>query len=138
MSFKRKTRDLSSKKTDQSGKLWLISCRSIPTTIVFWRAGKQNCRDIRAVDEAEFIKRYWDGRVFGNTELEKGRNVPVKTGVVQFGLGLSVAPIRIERMTTTNPPVEGDKKAGMAPLAYRIVEHGVYCMPVLHESDGSV
>jgi CRISPR/Cas system type I-B associated protein Csh2 (Cas7 group RAMP superfamily) len=32
-------------------------------------------------------------------------------------------------MTTTNPPVEGEKKVGMAPLAYRIVQHGVYWMP---------
>ena len=28
-----------------------------------------------------------------------------------------------------DPPVEGDKTRGMAPLAYRVVEHGVYCMP---------
>jgi Cas7 group CRISPR-associated protein Csh2 len=86
-------------------------------------------KEIRNLAEKEFINKYWDGRVFGNTELEKGRKVPVKTGVVQFGLGVSVAPIRIERMTTTNPPVEGDKSVGMAPLGYRIVEHGIYCMP---------
>jgi len=90
---------------------------------------KSTLKEIRDLAEKEFISKYWDGRVFGNTELEKGRKVPVKTGVVQFGLGVSVAPIRIERLTTTNPPVEGNKSVGMAPLGYRIVEHGVYCMP---------
>jgi Cas7 group CRISPR-associated protein Csh2 len=85
--------------------------------------------DIRNLTEDEFTQSFWDGRIFGNTELEKGRDIPVKTGVVQFGLAVSLAPIEIERMTTTNPPVEGDKKGGMAPMAYRIVQHGVYCMP---------
>jgi len=32
-------------------------------------------------------------------------------------------------MTTTNPPVQGDKSGGMAPLGYRVVEHAIYCMP---------
>jgi Cas7 group CRISPR-associated protein Csh2 len=86
-------------------------------------------KDIRKLNEEQFTEQFWDGRVFGNTELEKGRNISVKTGVVQFGLGISVAPISVERMTTTNPPVEEEKKGGMAPLAFRIVEHGVYCMP---------
>ena len=80
-------------------------------------------------DEETFKNKFWDGRLFGNTELEKGRKVPVKTGVAQFGLGVSVSPINIGRFTTTNPPVEKDKTVGMAPLAYRIVRHGVYCMP---------
>ncbi len=30
---------------------------------------------------------------------------------------------------TSKAGVEGDKDRGMAPLAYRIVKHGVYCMP---------
>lgn len=80
-------------------------------------------------DEETFKTKFWDGRLFGNTELEKGREVPVKTGVAQFGMGISVSPIEIGRYTTTNPPVEIDKKVGMAPLAYRIVRHAVYCMP---------
>jgi len=79
--------------------------------------------------EEEFKKKFWDGRLFGNTELEKGRKVPVKTGVAQFGLGVSISPIDIGRFTTTNPPVEKNKTVGMAPLAYRTVRHGVYCMP---------
>jgi len=36
----------------------------------------------------------------------------------------------IVRHTNTNKAgVEEGKKSGMAPLAYRVVEHGVYCMP---------
>ena len=54
----------------------------------------------------------------------------IKTGIVQFGVGVSISPIRINRQTNTNKPgVQEGKNAGMAPLAFRIVEHGVYCMP---------
>lgn len=81
--------------------------------------------------ESEFVRKYWDARVFGNTFLEDGGNKGfIKTGVVQFGMGLSVAPIEIIRQTNTNKAgVQEGKNAGMAPLAYRVVEHGVYCMP---------
>lgn len=81
--------------------------------------------------ESEFVHKYWDGRVFGNTFLEDGGNKGfIKTGVVQFGMGVSIAPINILRQTNTNKAgVQEGKNAGMAPLAYRIVEHGVYCMP---------
>lgn len=78
-----------------------------------------------------FVKKYWDARVFGNTFLEDGGNKGfIKTGVVQFGMGLSVSPIRIIRQTNTNKAgVEEGKNSGMAPLAYRVVEHAVYVMP---------
>ncbi|MFT8872113.1 MAG: type I CRISPR-associated protein Cas7 [Sporolactobacillus sp.] len=97
--------------------------------------------------ESEFVRKYWDARVFGNTFLEeKGKNKSddseaggkekvnkkefIKTGVVQFGMGVSIAPVDILRQTNTNKAgVQEGKNAGMAPLAYRIVEHGVYCMP---------
>lgn len=81
--------------------------------------------------ESEFVWKYWDARVFGNTFLEDGGNKGfIKTGVVQFGMGLSVAPIEIIRQTNTNKAgVQEGKNVGMAPLAYRVVEHGVYCMP---------
>ncbi len=50
--------------------------------------------------------------------------------MVQFGLGVSIAPINIERLTTTNKSgVEEGKDRGMAPLSYRIAQHGLYCMP---------
>jgi CRISPR-associated protein Csd2 len=81
--------------------------------------------------ESEFVRKYWDGRLFGNTFLEDAMDKEtIKTGVAQFVLGLSVAPVLIQRHTNTNKAgVEDGKKQGMAPLAYRIVEHGVYCMP---------
>ncbi len=54
----------------------------------------------------------------------------IKTGVVQFGVGTSISPVSIIRHTNTNKSgVQEGKNAGMAPLAFRIVEHGVYCMP---------
>lgn len=129
VSFKRKLRDLVE---DKEGPVWqsfASTFKLAPDEFGVLESRKSTFREIHDLAEKEFISKYWDGRVFGNTELEKGRKVPVKTGVVQFGLGVSVAPIRIERMTTTNPPVEGDRSVGMAPLGYRIVEHGVYCMP---------
>ena len=80
---------------------------------------------------SNFVEKYWDARVFGNTFLEeKSDKGFIKTGVVIFGVGLSISPIQIIRHTNTNKAgVEADKQQGMAPLAYRIVEHGVYCMP---------
>lgn len=93
-------------------------------------------KDIKAFDqdkflESAFVKKYWDARVFGNTFLESGANKGyIKTGVVQFGVGTSVSPVDIVRHTNTNKAgVQEDKSAGMAPLAFRIVAHGVYCMP---------
>ncbi|MDY0082254.1 MAG: type I CRISPR-associated protein Cas7 [Ignavibacteriaceae bacterium] len=129
VSFKRKIRDLVENK---KGPVWeSISQKLKLEENKFGISESRNITlsEMRQLDEKQFTEKFWDGRVFGNTELEKGRNIPVKTGVVQFGLGVSIAPIEIERMTTTNPPVEGDKKGGMAPLSFRIVTHGIYCMP---------
>ena len=129
VSFKRKLRDLVERK---EGPVWKALAKELGLSVEEFdilESRETKLKDIRDLNEEQFTKRYWDGRLFGNTELEKGRKVPIKTGVVQFGLGVSVAPIRIERMTTTNPPVEGDKSRGMAPLAFRVVEHGVYTIP---------
>jgi Cas7 group CRISPR-associated protein Csh2 len=81
--------------------------------------------------KSTFVEKYWDGRLFGNTFLEEGGNKGyIKTGVAQFTMGLSVAPVLIQRHTNTNKAgVQEGKNQGMAPLAYRVVEHGVYCMP---------
>jgi len=84
--------------------------------------------------------KYWDARIFGATFLEKGDDSPggggkserkyIRTGVAQFGLGLSVAPVRVERQTLTKKTsAQEGKDRGMAPLGDRHVEHGVYCMP---------
>ena len=81
--------------------------------------------------KSTFVKKYWDARVFGNTFLEEGGAKGfIKTGVVQFGVGVSISPIAIVRHTNTNKAgVQDGKNAGMAPLAFRIIQHGVYCMP---------
>ena len=81
--------------------------------------------------DSVFVHKYWDARVFGNTFLEKGKDKGfIKTGVVQFGMGISLAPIEIIRQTNTRKAgTQEGKDSGMAPLAYRVVEHGVYCMP---------
>jgi len=160
VSFKRKVRDLIDEK---DGQLWSILSRKFdpPLKPEEFQIFEQRYRDrnlitkeLRENDGDVFKQKYWDGRIFGNTFLEKEPNdedesaspegkkrnkkenqisaqkKTIKTGVVQFGLGLSVAPIRIGRKTTTSKAgVEEGKKQGMAPLSYRIVEHGIYCMP---------
>lgn len=129
VSFKRKCRDLVQRK---DGPVWQAISNELALAaerFMISESRETKLKDVRDLNEEQFTERFWDGRIFGNTELEKGRNIPVKTGVVQFGLGVSVAPILVERLTTTNPAVQEDKSRGMAPLAYRIVQHGVYCMP---------
>ena len=92
--------------------------------------------DIKTYDEAKFlqsvfVKKYWDARLFGNTFLEDGgAKGYIKTGIVQIGMGLSISPVIIQRHTNTNKAgVQEGKTQGMAPLAYRVVQHGVYVMP---------
>jgi CRISPR-associated protein Csd2 len=129
VSFKRKVRDLVERK---DGPVWQMVSKSQnldAKRFMISESRETELKEVRNLSEAQFTERFWDGRIFGNTELEKGRNIPVKTGVVQFGLGVSVAPVSVERLTTTNPAVGADKTRGMAPLAFRVVEHGVYCMP---------
>lgn len=127
VSLKRKLRDLVEMK---DGPVWnTVSNGLNPERFMISESRQTELKKIRDLDEEQFTQKFWDGRVFGNTELEKGRNIPVKTGVVQFGLGVSIAPIDIARMTTTNPAVQEEKKVGMAPLAFRIVRHAIYTMP---------
>lgn len=144
VSFKRKLRDLTE---DADGPVFKAVCEKLKLNkdnfkILESRGrnrtdiSKEMGKDISKFDQAEFeeskfVKKYWDGRLFGNTFLEEGGDKGyIKTGVAQFAMGISVAPVLIQRHTNTNKAgVEGDKKQGMAPLAYRVVEHGVYCMP---------
>jgi len=81
--------------------------------------------------QSDFVKKYWDARLFGNTFLESGGDKGyIKTGIAQFGMGLSIAPVAIQRHTNTNKAgVQEGMNQGMAPLAYRVVQHGVYVMP---------
>lgn len=82
----------------------------------------------------KFAHLFWDVRVFGSTALEEGKKSFIRSGVVQFGIGVSCAKVRIQRDTNTvkaNVDTSKDADRGMAPLGFRIVEHGVYAMPFL-------
>jgi CRISPR-associated protein Csd2 len=135
VSFKRKLRDLID---DKDGQAWkeISGLAKVTDQERFYilehrgRYRKQIEQELEKDEGAEFIRKYWDGRVFGNTFLEQGKSTSIRTGVVQFGLGVSISPVCVSRKTFTNKSgVEEGKDRGMAPLAYRIVEHGVYCMP---------
>jgi Cas7 group CRISPR-associated protein Csh2 len=131
VSFKRKVRDLIENK---DGDVWKHVAKELSVNGEEFSILESRGRDRKAIEkelkDKTFQKKYWDGRIFGNTFLEEGAADSIRTGVVQFGLGLSVAPITISRHTNTNKAgVEGDKDRGMAPMAYRFVPHGVYCMP---------
>ena len=82
-----------------------------------------------------FQKKYWDARLFGNTFLEKAKEEngirnTIRSGVAHFGVGLSIVPIEIEFSTwTKKAPAQEDKTRGMAPMAFRVVKHGLYTVP---------
>jgi Cas7 group CRISPR-associated protein Csh2 len=131
VSFKRKLRDLVEEK---EGPVWKYLSKQLDLEVDGFHVLESRERVRKEIEKelenGRFREKYWDGRVFGNTFLEKGGSDTVKTGVVQFALGLSVSPITIERMTNTNKTgVQEGKDRGMAPLGYRIVQHGVYHMP---------
>src|ERR1039458_343786 len=132
VSFKRKVRDLLE---DKEGPAWQEIKRRTPTLEsgqfeILESRGRDRAKVIEEAKAGTFLAKYWDARVFGNTFLEKEASQHLATGVVQFGLGLSIAPVAIERLTTTNKSgVQEGKDRGMAPLAYRVVAHGVYVMP---------
>lgn len=134
VSFKRKLRDLVAEKegpvwravSDQLG----IGDGDFGEFEILESRGRERKGIEAEIKDGSFIRKYWDARLFGNTFLEKEGPDAMRTGVAQFALGLSVAPIRIERMTNTNKAgVQEGKDRGMAPLAYRVVQHGVYTMP---------
>lgn len=144
VSFKRKLRDLVE---DTDGVVFSEVCKKLKLKSDEFRIlesrgrirsdiVKEMGKDIKDFSQEEFeksifVKKYWDARLFGNTFLEEGGNKGyIKTGVAQFVMGLSVSPIQIVRHTNTNKSgVQEGKNQGMAPLAYRIVEHGVYTIP---------
>lgn len=133
VSFKRKLRDLVEAKDSP---LWqeLAEELNLPKEGFDIMESKKTRRaDVNKLSLQELLDKYWDVRVFGSTFLENDKNENesfIASGVVQFGLGVSLDPIRIERMTTTKVmPVEEGKSKGMAPLAYRIVSYGLYAMP---------
>jgi CRISPR-associated protein Csd2 len=143
VSFKRKLRDLVG---DQEGPIWGEAVRALKLRpngerreYGILESRGRNRDTIFKMGADEFTNAFWDGRVFGNTFLEdmKDKNFKpgekdhfISTGVVQFGPGLSVAPVEVKRLTTTNKAgVEEGKDRGMAPLGWRVVRHAVYVMP---------
>ncbi len=134
VSFKRKLRDLVLFK---EGPAWKQVCEVLTINENdFYKYDLLEKREINRQLVAEelrnnkFLEKYWDARLFGNTFLEEDMSDKIQTGVAQFSLAVSISPIRIERLTTTKvAPVQEEKSRGMAPLGYRIVQHGVYCMP---------
>ncbi len=102
---------------------------------------------IKDMSENQFKNTYWDARIFGNTFLESLKEQDlsdeekkrkkdggyahfIRTGTIQIGVGMSVAPVEIERLTMTNKAgVQDDKDRGMAPLGFRVVRHGIYTIP---------
>jgi Cas7 group CRISPR-associated protein Csh2 len=133
VSFKRKLRDLVEQK---DGPVWQAVAGSFEPPLkkeefdILEKRGRDRKKISEEVNDGSFTGRYWDARLFGNTFLEEKAENPIRTGVVQFGMGLSVAPVEVERLTLTNKAgVEAEKDRGMAPLGYRVVQHGVYAMP---------
>jgi Cas7 group CRISPR-associated protein Csh2 len=140
VSFKRKLRDLVE---DKEGPVWkqlekdleLQKAKASDEKTLSFSILESRGRDRKQIEgelkNGTFTNKYWDGRIFGNTFLEEAMDKgTIKTGAVQFGLGLSVVPIEIERHTNTNKAgVQEGKNQGMAPMGYRFIPHGVYWMP---------
>lgn len=156
VSLKRKLRDLIGA---GDGPVWQAAVAALPLQPegtanrydILETRGRDRGR-IGSMGAEEFSRTFWDGRVFGNTFLEAVKDTPddaadesrkrpakgqkaarehfISTGVVQFGPGISIAPIEVDRLTTTNKAgVQEDKDRGMAPLGWRVVRHAVYVMP---------
>jgi CRISPR-associated protein Csd2 len=129
VSFKRKLRDLIG---DKDGDVWKQEAGKLNPDDFAILESRGRDRNVinKELAAGTFKGKYWDGRVFGNTFLEEGGGDTIKTGAVQFGLGLSIAPIEISRHTNTSKSgVQEGKDRGMAPMGYRFVPHGVYGMP---------
>lgn len=160
VSFKRKLRDIVSENgeamTLARTQLKLPSDDKSNAYDILESRGRRR-EEIKGMSAEVFKRAYWDARVFGNTFLEslktedaqddkedepktkKGKKEKaeakypthfISTGSVQFGVGISIARIEIDRMTLTNKAgVEEGKDRGMAPLGFRVVRHGLYAMP---------
>ncbi len=134
VSFKRKLRDLVDAKDAPIWQELSVELGLGAENFEILESKKTKRAEVRKLSAQELLEKYWDVRVFGTTFLEKEDKEEtesfISSGVVQFGLGVSLDPVRIERMTTTKVlPVEDNKGKGMAPLAFRIVSYGLYAMP---------
>lgn len=156
VSFKRKLRDLVLRK-DEPVWIKIANELGIQNSNDSWtKNGIEfdilECRDTKRFEVNQllseqfdkFKSRFWDARVFGNTFLEEGVSDTIRSGVAHFGLAISVSPILIHRLTKTKmAPAQSAQDGqegpsrGMAPLAHRVVEHGVYVMPFFINPTGS-
>lgn len=150
VSLKRKFRDLVSGESEvfKEAKIRLKLDDKTEKKYEILEERRRDRDKIKKMDRDAFVKEYWDARLFGNTFLESLKDAElddkqkkkkkeggyahlINTGAVQIGVGLSISPIDVVRMTTTNKSgVEADKDRGMAPLAFRVVTHGIYCIPI--------
>lgn len=133
VSFKRKLRDLM-EDTDgavRAAALEAVAGSGEPQSFGILESRGRDRKQISAMPLETFRAAYWDGRVFGNTFVEKeDKGKFITTGVVQVGPGVSVSPVQVERLTLTNKAgVESNKDRGMAPLAFRVIRHGLYVLP---------
>lgn len=139
VSFKRKLRDLV---LEKKGVVWeevrkRLGIQAEDGFDILEQRGRNREAILQLMDEdgkhglsQGFKDAYWDGRLFGNTFLEEGSGDTIRTGVAHFGVGVSVAPIDIEYSTwTSKSGVEAGKDRGMAPMAFRVVKHGIYTIP---------
>jgi Cas7 group CRISPR-associated protein Csh2 len=137
VSVKRKLRDLV---LEKEGVVWSETKASLglsDDTFQILESRGRNRDEIKKKMEPKngkigqgFIDAYWDGRLFGNTFLEEGGADTIRAGVAHFGVGVSIAPIDIEFSTwTSKSGVEAGKDRGMAPMAFRVVKHGLYAVP---------
>ena len=145
VSYKRKFRDLVE---DQDGLVFKEASQKLNLNdsqgnrkyeILESRGRDRNA--IKGMCKDTFQSTYWDARIFGNTFLESlkdneltnkegGYDHFIRTGTIQVGVGMSVAPVEIERLTMTNKAgVQEGKDRGMAPMGFRVVRHGIYTIP---------
>jgi Cas7 group CRISPR-associated protein Csh2 len=92
-------------------------------------------KNVKNFDQEEFlnssfVRKYWDARVFGNTFLEKGANKGfIKTGVVQFGVGVSISPVNVIRHQNTKKAVYKRITRRNGPFGFPSCGTRRYCMP---------
>jgi CRISPR/Cas system type I-B associated protein Csh2 (Cas7 group RAMP superfamily) len=118
--------------------------------------GRVRSEIFKKLADGRFQQDYWDARLFGCTFLESKEAVDeeikklekeskttltdkqrkeildksIRAGTAHFGVGVSVAPVRVRFETWTNKPgVQEGKDRGFAPQALKYVEHGIYTVP---------
>ncbi len=156
VSFKSKLRGLVG---DKEGPVWQQLASELKLSadnFEILESKGRNIAELKKLGTDELLERFWDVRLFGTSLLEKDKSEAsgddsgndgetkgkraakenkssaqhIHTGALQYGTGISLAPVRIIRNTTTiKRGVQEGKDRGMAPLGYRVVEYGLYAMP---------